>query len=955
MSKPVLGNTSIGVTLNGEQVGPAAQKIGKDISAGLGGVADREAARLAALRGEMEKLARAADAFGQKVRKTQRSGLGPLVGPAGLGLGANPGQFAAFPGGTAGRHPTAPGMGLLANPPADRMLAAMAAAAAAPLKEFTGRMNSVLAGGLDKSFGSLINETAAANAAMRKVNFALLAAANKATAFGDKINATAAANASRGPAFGLLSQASARPTFGSLINSTLSANAAKGPAFGLLATAAYKPTFGDQINSTLAENAARQAAADARQRRFENVQLPASRRGQNAGYGPAFDPMDWFRRHQQGESRRAMLGNVTGAIGRGIDGAVGFGQSFGGAGKMAAGVATAPLNFLRDMTAVAGGVALDKMLFRIADGINAVAKAAVENAVEFERLGVAFEVLTGSVGRGQKLFEDVQGLAVSTPFTVKELASQTKLLKSYGVATDDLIDTIKRLGDVASGTGVDLGRITLAYGQVMSKRRFQAGELRQFTEAGVSAQSFADAAGLSVPALLSQMEEGRVSSRVVQKAFRQMTGAGGQFFGMNERLQNTVGGRMRGLVETGQIFAGKVGGSFFQNFGVADSLKGLTEKLNNISLPGIDAWVGRMADGLEPLGQRFGMLTATFSDLSGKVYDALPTWQQFGDAVDDFFTTSLPVLIGSVKAYAKVAVDAGATVITIGDAMVRAFGKGMGGKAGGGFDWLGATVPGVGLAGMAFGSITGLDQQTRDRLAGGVADIAQIEGLRRLLNEGIDGIPNNPFAGPRPGRTGRTFASAAAAKTNAIGGVFGGFANADPGEIAKGEKARLADAAKKVADSLVDAAEMASPGITRVLEEAIGVKPLSATERFRQAAEAMRVGEELTAKGLPGGLTPDQAMRGRAAAFRDLREAVKPAERQLAPLLGSNTVASESALSRAVLQSQGKQTDPAKELARLLEEANKLAAREAEETKRVGDAVKELANGLAVGVGRGGN
>ena len=65
----------------------------------------------------------------------------------------------------------------------------------------------------------------------------------------------------------------------------------------------------------------------------------------------------------------------------------------------------------------------------------------------------SLEVLTGSLEQAQTVIKELQEFGAVTPFTSSELIQTAKLLKAYNIDTAKLVDTTKRLGDVAGATG----------------------------------------------------------------------------------------------------------------------------------------------------------------------------------------------------------------------------------------------------------------------------------------------------------------------------------------------------------------------------------------------------------------------------------------------------------------------------------------------------------------------
>jgi hypothetical protein len=275
------------------------------------------------------------------------------------------------------------------------------------------------------------------------------------------------------------------------------------------------------------------------------------------------------RRQEEARARAARGPSFLGSVGGDIAGGGRAILSAGGA--FAGGLAGSVLGvgFASIVSAIANTGA--KVVGTGLGVVKSAAEKAIIEGIKREDAEVSFGALLGSRARGQSTVADITKLAIDTPFSSNELLDQSKLLLSYGVAANDLTKTLRRLGDVASGSGVELGRLSLAYGQVLAKGRLQGGEIRQFTEAGVGvgdfAAAFRDVTGRNVSTrqFLALSEAGEVSSKVVERAFERMTSAGGRFFNLMDDKSRSFGGRVQALRESVDVLAGKVGKSFITN------------------------------------------------------------------------------------------------------------------------------------------------------------------------------------------------------------------------------------------------------------------------------------------------------------------------------------------------------------------------------------------------------
>lgn len=203
----------------------------------------------------------------------------------------------------------------------------------------------------------------------------------------------------------------------------------------------------------------------------------------------------------------------------------------------------------------------------------------VQTGGEIVQQHVALRSILGDVQKADELFAQTQQLALQSPFKFGELNRDVKQLAAFGVEANDLYDTTKRLADIASGLGVDFGRLGLAFGQVKARSWLDGKELRQFAYAGLpllqKITELYNAEGKNgrnnyTQADVKKMISGRkVSFEDVQKVLWKMTDEGGQFYNMQLVLSETLLGRWNKLIDAWDIMLGKfaegksvVGGTF---------------------------------------------------------------------------------------------------------------------------------------------------------------------------------------------------------------------------------------------------------------------------------------------------------------------------------------------------------------------------------------------------------
>lgn len=184
-------------------------------------------------------------------------------------------------------------------------------------------------------------------------------------------------------------------------------------------------------------------------------------------------------------------------------------------------------------------------------GLGAMATAALNASMQMEGLRTEFGVLMQDMQKGSDLFDKVHAMAVATPFDDKSLAKATKTLLAYGVAGEDIMQTLTMLGDVAGADNTKLQYLSLVYGQVMNAGRLKGDDLRQMVNWGVNPLGIiAEKRGISYGEATELMSQRQISAAEVADAFRTMTSEGGRFYKSTEIMAKTSIGRWNQLKGT---------------------------------------------------------------------------------------------------------------------------------------------------------------------------------------------------------------------------------------------------------------------------------------------------------------------------------------------------------------------------------------------------------------------
>jgi tape measure domain-containing protein len=244
-------------------------------------------------------------------------------------------------------------------------------------------------------------------------------------------------------------------------------------------------------------------------------------------------------------------------------------------------------------------------------GMIGLAKTSVQLAADAETAGVAFEVLTGSAEKAQKILADMRRLDRESPLGMTDFQAAAKTMIGFGVSSEDAAKRLEQLSAVSMGNAERFQTLSLAFSQTTAAGRLMGQEVLQFVNSGFNPlQQISKMTGESMAELKARMEAGGISIREVEAAFDAATSKGGMFFGMNEKIANTAAGQYAKLQGDLRLIGIEFGNS------IIPSLKSSVELTRNLIQEGgiLNNTFIAFGDGLETVAASLRALTG---DLSG--------------------------------------------------------------------------------------------------------------------------------------------------------------------------------------------------------------------------------------------------------------------------------------------------------------------------------------------------
>lgn len=200
---------------------------------------------------------------------------------------------------------------------------------------------------------------------------------------------------------------------------------------------------------------------------------------------------------------------------------------------------------------------------KLVSGLADLSKASLQAYSEIETLKTGLSIISPTQVQADTLFRDVADYATRSPYGVAQSTELVTLLKQSGVNDSELMSTLTMLGDTAGGNMEKLKRIANNYAQIVSIGKASMLDMRQFAYAGIPIfEAVSKELGVTQQALREMISDGKVTSDVIEKVFKDLTSSNGIFANATEIGAKTFSARKQNLADTKQLALAEMGEAF---------------------------------------------------------------------------------------------------------------------------------------------------------------------------------------------------------------------------------------------------------------------------------------------------------------------------------------------------------------------------------------------------------
>ncbi|MBR4665246.1 MAG: tape measure protein [Lentisphaeria bacterium] len=255
-------------------------------------------------------------------------------------------------------------------------------------------------------------------------------------------------------------------------------------------------------------------------------------------------------------------------------------------------------------------------------GITGIGLKVAKLGAHAETTRLAFQTMLGSIEKGDAMMAKLDRFSNSTPYSGDQVNQAAKTLLAFGISAGSVEEELRKVGDVAAGTGKDFNELANIYGKVFAKGKADSMVLNQMIAAGIPiVKLLGEQYGKSGDEVYTMAEKGEISAKAISDAFAKMSGEGGVYANMMEKQSQTVSGMWGAIV--GQLeYAGSL---------IGESIAPIVKKILAYFQGWADELVAMSQDGR--MVQYLSTVALTAINMGATVVKAFVWIKEYGLAV----------------------------------------------------------------------------------------------------------------------------------------------------------------------------------------------------------------------------------------------------------------------------------------------------------------------------------
>lgn len=234
------------------------------------------------------------------------------------------------------------------------------------------------------------------------------------------------------------------------------------------------------------------------------------------------------------------------------------------------------LNKVGDSMKGVGG----KMSMFVSTPILGIGALSLRTAAQVDELTFSLSGMAGGMGNARNLMRELEALADRSGKSMESMSAAAGTLMAAGYKGGNLTEQMRRITEISTGSQIELEQLAEVINKVRMEGRLEKGEIELMQKSAIPIiETLAEVLGKSRAQIIKMAEDGKITTRDLERAFGRMTAAGGVYYNkMEERSQNLFG-QVKSFHFNVSRIMGELGREISDQFDIAGKLKAATDAM----------------------------------------------------------------------------------------------------------------------------------------------------------------------------------------------------------------------------------------------------------------------------------------------------------------------------------------------------------------------------------------
>lgn len=262
----------------------------------------------------------------------------------------------------------------------------------------------------------------------------------------------------------------------------------------------------------------------------------------------------------------------------------------------------------------------------IFSGLKNTLGKSISLAADFEQAEVAFTTMLGSAKQAKTVLGDLQRFSASTPFQLPELRDSAKLLLANKLPAEELIGTMKVLGDISAGSGGKLIELTRIFNKMRATGRVSLENLNELMLRNIPIYDIlGKQLNVSKARIREMASTGKISFEQMTIALQGLTEKGGLFENSMKKQSGTLAGVWSTMKDNFTLALAEVGKAIAEAFDFKGAVTSGTDFIKYFRA----TWLPQIKTVINSVAETFKLLSFGFRNfglLMELVWVHIKTW-----------------------------------------------------------------------------------------------------------------------------------------------------------------------------------------------------------------------------------------------------------------------------------------------------------------------------------------